>query len=912
MDGIDQPTHAETAYELARPVGGGSSTPGLVGRAHRDGEGERMRLITAVIKPFKLDDVKTALEAFGVQGMTVSEVQGYGRQRGHTEVYRGAEYTCRLRAEGAGRGARATTPTPRTSSTSSSSRRRPARSATARSGASRSTTWSACGPASAARTRCDEGGPVRTCCRQRRLAPRGRAGVRGVGRTREGGPPVHLLTVVTSVHVLPTVGSALEAAGAQGMTATEVTVPVPTAGSADHPARPAALVRGRDVGPGRCSACGSRCCSTTARSTGCCRRWSPPSTTPRPTPGCGRHRSTRSSGSAPASAGPTRSDAPLPRRDPPGGRAPRPGARRPGRAGARRHAPRRGTPTRSPATPRRARRRAVGAGRGRRATAAASWRAGSDLDLRAAARRAARATAAELADAVWYPVWDTGVRLDHSVRTVHEAVAVARRTSRWRSGCSTRATSRGTPRSPARLGGAPGPPGARAPPRRLPELHERRPRRPGGRRRGRVPPRARPQGGPRRAARRDALLHRSRSPSVADARRASGPRGRRVPARRPRRAPPADRRGASDLLVLQEQDGVAAALGLADADALLARVSTAGRAVAFAPDAVVRRVAADLRPVRSRRLRRGGRSRSGRRPLAAGRGRAGRRGRARARCRRRPRPDAAAARARPRRRAGLPLVAGHARPADRLPRRCRCPGRGGRATPSSGCSRPGRPPSPCWSPSTSTACSCALLPEWEAVRSRPQRNALHRYTVDRHLVEPRPRPPALTRRVARPDLLLLGALLHDIGKGRPGDHTDNGVTMVGGSRPGSACRPRTRSCSSRWSATTCCCRTPRPGATSDDPATLRPSPTRSAAGGPRPAARAVRGGRARHRSGRLEPVEGRARRRPRRADRAVLTGEVRPRPRRADGGPWQQERSTPGGRAAGRRQRSSDGTIASP
>jgi nitrogen regulatory protein P-II 1 len=52
-----------------------------------------MRLVTAVLKPFKLDDVKTALESFGVQGMTVSEVQGFGRQRGHTEVYRGAEYT---------------------------------------------------------------------------------------------------------------------------------------------------------------------------------------------------------------------------------------------------------------------------------------------------------------------------------------------------------------------------------------------------------------------------------------------------------------------------------------------------------------------------------------------------------------------------------------------------------------------------------------------------------------------------------------------------------------------------------------------------------------------------------------------------------------------------------------------------
>src|SRR5271169_2506718 len=51
-----------------------------------------MKLITAVIKPFKLDEVKSALQAFGVHGMTVTEASGYGRQRGHTEVYRGAEY----------------------------------------------------------------------------------------------------------------------------------------------------------------------------------------------------------------------------------------------------------------------------------------------------------------------------------------------------------------------------------------------------------------------------------------------------------------------------------------------------------------------------------------------------------------------------------------------------------------------------------------------------------------------------------------------------------------------------------------------------------------------------------------------------------------------------------------------------
>lgn len=51
-----------------------------------------MKLITAIIKPFKLDDVREALSEIGVQGMTVSEVKGFGRQKGHTELYRGAEY----------------------------------------------------------------------------------------------------------------------------------------------------------------------------------------------------------------------------------------------------------------------------------------------------------------------------------------------------------------------------------------------------------------------------------------------------------------------------------------------------------------------------------------------------------------------------------------------------------------------------------------------------------------------------------------------------------------------------------------------------------------------------------------------------------------------------------------------------
>ncbi|MCC3779080.1 P-II family nitrogen regulator [Streptomyces sp. UNOB3_S3] len=55
-----------------------------------------MKLVTAIVKPYKLEDVKTALREFGVHGLTVSEATGHGRQRGHTEVYRGAEYTIDL------------------------------------------------------------------------------------------------------------------------------------------------------------------------------------------------------------------------------------------------------------------------------------------------------------------------------------------------------------------------------------------------------------------------------------------------------------------------------------------------------------------------------------------------------------------------------------------------------------------------------------------------------------------------------------------------------------------------------------------------------------------------------------------------------------------------------------------------
>ena len=85
--GIDEAEHAETGYDFAT-VGGGS----VLGPSRRGGM-RNMKLITAIVKPFTLEDVKTGLEQTGILGMTVSEVQGYGRQKGHTEVYRGAEYS---------------------------------------------------------------------------------------------------------------------------------------------------------------------------------------------------------------------------------------------------------------------------------------------------------------------------------------------------------------------------------------------------------------------------------------------------------------------------------------------------------------------------------------------------------------------------------------------------------------------------------------------------------------------------------------------------------------------------------------------------------------------------------------------------------------------------------------------------
>ncbi|EST33807.1 HD domain-containing protein, partial [Streptomyces roseochromogenus] len=90
----------------------------------------------------------------------------------------------------------------------------------------------------------------------------------------------------------------------------------------------------------------------------------------------------------------------------------------------------------------------------------------------------------------------------------------------------------------------------------------------------------------------------------------------------------------------------------------------------------------------------------------------------------------------------------------------------------------GRPTVEVWEALEAEGLISRLLPDWERVRCRPQRNAVHVWTVDRHLIETAVRASELTRRVSRPDLLLVSALLHDIGKGWPGDHSVAGEIIA--------------------------------------------------------------------------------------------------------------------------------------
>ena len=404
---------------------------------------------------------------------------------------------------------------------------------------------------------------------------------------------------------------------------------------------------------------------------------------------------------------------------------------------------------------------------------------GSDLDL--VLLHDGSQDVAAVAEALWYPVWDTGVGLDHAVRTVDQALAVAAEDLKAALGLLDVRHVAGDPALSAELltrARAAWRAGATT---RLPALREA------------VLERARTDGEvafllePDLKSARGGLRDVHALQAVAAAQLADPPSAAvreahevllDVRGELHRRTAGSGRR-VVDRLLLQEQDAVALALSYAGADDLMAAVSGAGRTIAFASDVTWRRV----RPAPSRR-RLFGRRAAGpeRRPLADDV----------------VEQDGEVLLARDADPAGDPLlvlrVAAAAARAD-LPV---APHVLVRLLESPPVPEPwpaaalgllvdvlaaGPPAVHVLEALDQAGLLVRLLPEWASVRSKPQRNSYHRFTVDRHLVETAAAAAGLTREVARPDLLLLGALLHDIGKGLPGDHTVVGMEVVAGLGP---------------------------------------------------------------------------------------------------------------------------------
>ncbi|PZS16029.1 MAG: [protein-PII] uridylyltransferase [Acidimicrobiales bacterium] len=393
---------------------------------------------------------------------------------------------------------------------------------------------------------------------------------------------------------------------------------------------------------------------------------------------------------------------------------------------------------------------------------------GSDLDLVLVHR--GRRDVASVAQAVWYPVWDERVRLDHSVRTPREVMAVADTDLRAALGLLDARVVAGDTELVADLPAKAAALWRARAGRWLPALaasvEERRASH------GDLAFLLEPDLKEAHGGLRDAHALRAAAqaaPVLSDLAYLRGPLetlGRvRVELHR--------RTGkALDRLLLQEQDQVAVALGLEDADALMAEVAAAGRCLAWASDDAWRRVASWQEGPRGRRA-------GGDRPLEAG-------------LVTRDKEVTLATDADPASDASLALRAAAVGAELGLPLSRQCLSRlAAEASP------PGDP----WSPETRRALVrvlgtgqagmagletldqqgilVRLVPEWQQVRNRPQRNAYHRFTVDRHLLEAAANAAVLTDNVSRPDLLLVGALLHDIGKGFPGDHTDTGVVVMG-------------------------------------------------------------------------------------------------------------------------------------
>ncbi|WP_019549121.1 [protein-PII] uridylyltransferase [Streptomyces sulphureus] len=394
---------------------------------------------------------------------------------------------------------------------------------------------------------------------------------------------------------------------------------------------------------------------------------------------------------------------------------------------------------------------------------------------------------AALADRVWYPVWDAGLDLDHSVRTPAQARRTAADDLRVQLGLLDARHLAGDAQLTASTRTAVLAQWRAQAAERLPELRELdedRARRHGDLRHLLDPDLKEARGGLRDVT----ALRAVASSWLADAPR-EGLAASRTALLDVRDALHLATGRATDRLTQQDQPQVAADLGLADADALLRRVYEAARRVSYASEVTWREVGRVLRSRTQRPGRRGvlggagrtagaGAGAPERTPLAEGvvehegeavlaRG---------ARPERDPvlalRAASAAAQA------GLPLAPASVRRLAPAVRKLPVPWPQEAREEFVTLLGAGVPTVPVWEALEAEGLISELLPDWEQVRCRPQHNPVHLFTVDRHLVETAVRASALTRRVHRPDLLLVAALLHDIGKGLPGDHSAEGAGIA--------------------------------------------------------------------------------------------------------------------------------------
>lgn len=399
----------------------------------------------------------------------------------------------------------------------------------------------------------------------------------------------------------------------------------------------------------------------------------------------------------------------------------------------------------------------------------------SDLDL-VLLHRGDERRAAGLAERIWYPIWDAGIALDHSVRSVAQARRLASQDAKVLLGLLDARPVAGdgtlvTDLTQAVLADLRGTAASRL--TQVRDLVQSRREQFGDLATMLEPDLKQAYGGLREAS----VLRAIAASWVTDIPHA----GWEEPVQRLldiRDALQSTTGRPGNVLRLQEQDAVAAALGLVDADELLRQAYAAARAVAYASDAAwhrVDRVAVKSPRLGLRQLRRSGPSRV---PLAEGV--VVQQGEAMLAAEAHPDRDpvlvlrlaAAAAQA------GLP-IAPHA--VQRLAQESMSI-----PVPWSHQARDafvsllgaGEPTVRVWEALDQAGVVDDWIPGWEVIRSAPQRNAVHRFTVDRHLVETAVQASALTRTVQRPDLLLVAALLHDFGKARGGDHSVIGAELA--------------------------------------------------------------------------------------------------------------------------------------